>query len=59
VTVPRQTRNIIPKEGDEREFLFVVQIVHDAGDLVGIRTDLDDLHGDVPAVRGLHAGCKR
>jgi hypothetical protein len=48
--------DIIPKEGDECEFLFVAQIPHDVGDLGGIGADLDDLHGDVLIVRGLHAG---
>jgi hypothetical protein len=38
--------NIIPKEGDGREFLFVAQILHDVGGLGSIRTDLDDLHGN-------------
>jgi hypothetical protein len=35
------------EEGDEREFLFVTQIPHDASGLGGVRADLDDLHRDV------------
>jgi hypothetical protein len=45
--------DIVLEEGDEREFLFVAQILCDAGGLGSIRVDLDDLHGDVLAVRGL------
>jgi hypothetical protein len=49
--------NIIPEEGDEREFLFVTEIARYAGGLGSIRVDLDDLHGDVLIVQGLHVGC--
>jgi hypothetical protein len=40
------------EEGDECEFLFVVQITHDTGSLSSFCPDLDVL-----LHRGLHAGC--
>jgi hypothetical protein len=49
--------NISPKEVDEREFLFAVQITQDIGSLSSISPNLDGLHRDVFLVRGLHAGC--
>jgi hypothetical protein len=52
------TINIGPKEGDEREFLFAIQVSHNEGDLGSINPDLDGLHGDTLIVRGLHAGCQ-
>jgi hypothetical protein len=42
------------EEGDEREFLFAVQITRDTGSLSSHGPDLDGLHGDI---FGLHAGC--
>jgi hypothetical protein len=45
------------EEGDEREFLFVVQIPRYASDLGSIRPDLNGLHGDILFDRGLHTGC--
>jgi hypothetical protein len=42
------------EEGDEREFLFVVQITRDMGSLSSRGPDLDGLHGDIFE---LHAGC--
>jgi hypothetical protein len=42
--------NIVLKEGDERKFLCVAQIPRDAGNLGGIRADLDDLHRNILAV---------
>jgi hypothetical protein len=57
--LPGKHVNIILEEGDEHEFLFVAQIPRDVGGLGGIRTDLDDLHGDVLTVRGLHVRCRR
>jgi hypothetical protein len=45
------------EEVDNIEFLFVTQIPYDVGGLGGICADLDDLHGDVLIVRGLHTGC--
>jgi hypothetical protein len=56
--LPGKHVNIIPAEGDEREFLFVAQIPHDAGGLGGIHVNMDNLHGDVLVVRGLHMGCR-
>jgi hypothetical protein len=49
--------HITPEESDEREFLFAVQIPHDAGGLGSIRPDLNSLHGDVLFAEGLHVGC--
>jgi hypothetical protein len=58
---PRHLRWLLGKhidisleEGDEREFLFVVQITRDTGSLSNRGPDLDGLHGDVFR---LHAGC--
>jgi hypothetical protein len=49
--------HISPEEGDEREFLFAVQIPRDTGGLCSIHLDLNSLHGDILFARGLHAGC--
>jgi hypothetical protein len=46
--------DISPEEGDEREFLFDVQITRDMGSLSSRGPDLYGLHGDV---FGLHMGC--
>jgi hypothetical protein len=63
-TLPTKTKysdlfpsHISLEEGDEREFLFAVQIPRDAGGLGIIRPDLKSLHGDVLFAGGLHAGC--
>jgi hypothetical protein len=48
---------IDPEEGDERKFLFAAQVTNDVGGLGGIRPDLDGLHGNVLAAKGLHEGC--
>jgi hypothetical protein len=45
------------EEGDECEFLFVVQIPRYASGLGSIRPDLNGLHRDAHFVRGLHKGC--
>jgi hypothetical protein len=55
--VPSKHVNICPEEGDEREFLFVAQISHDAGGLGGISAELDGLHRDTLIVQGMHMGC--
>jgi hypothetical protein len=52
--LPGKHIDISPEEGDEREFLFAVQITRDTGSLSSLSPDLDGLHGDV---FGLHAGC--
>jgi hypothetical protein len=49
--------NISLEEGDEREFLFAVQITRDTGSLSSLSPDLDGLYGDVFLARGLHVGC--
>jgi hypothetical protein len=61
---PRYLRRLLDKhvyisseEGDEREFLFIVQIPHDAGDLIIIHPNLNGLYGDVLFAKGLHTGC--
>jgi hypothetical protein len=46
-----------PEEGDEREFLFAVQIFRYAGGLGSIHPDLNGLHGDTLFARGLHMRC--
>jgi hypothetical protein len=55
--LPGKHVHINPEEGDEREFIFTVQIPHDAGGLGSICPDLNSLHGDVLFTKGLHAGC--
>jgi hypothetical protein len=52
--LPGKHIDISLEEGDEREFLFVVQITRDMGSLSSRGPDLDGLHGDI---FGLHAGC--
>jgi hypothetical protein len=49
--------HISPEEGDEREFLFAVQIPRDVDGLGSIRPNLNSLHRDVLFVKGLQAGC--
>jgi hypothetical protein len=44
------------EEGDEREFLFAVQITRDTGSLSSIGPNLNG-HGDVLSCRELHMGC--
>jgi hypothetical protein len=60
---PRHLQRLLGKhayisleEGDEREFLFTVQIPHDVGDLGSICPDLNGLHRDVLFAKGLHTG---
>jgi hypothetical protein len=52
--LPGKHIDISPEVGDEREFLFIVQIIRDTGSLSSLSPDLDGLHGDV---FGLHVGC--
>jgi hypothetical protein len=56
--LPDKHVNISSEEGDEREFLFVVQVPRDAGSLGSINPDLNSLHGDSLIVGGLHVGCR-
>jgi hypothetical protein len=44
---PCENGDICPKEGNEREFLFFLQIARDAGGLGRICADLDGLDGTV------------
>jgi hypothetical protein len=46
--------DICPEEGDEREFLFLLQIAHDTCGLGGVRADLDGLDGSTVCPRWLH-----
>jgi hypothetical protein len=62
--VPRHLRqlagkhvDISPEEGDERKFLFAVQITRDTGSLSNLSPDLNGLYEDVFLARGLHVGC--
>jgi hypothetical protein len=55
--LPDKHINISPQKGVEHEFLFAVQIPHDAGGLGSICPDLNSLHENTLVVRGLHAGC--
>jgi hypothetical protein len=45
--LPGKHIDISPEEGDEREFLFAVQITRDMGCLSSLGPDLDGLHGDI------------
>jgi hypothetical protein len=45
------------EEGDERKFLFTVQITRDTGSLTSFGSDLDGLYGDILCGGGLHVGC--
>jgi hypothetical protein len=56
--LPGKHVNIVPKEGDKREFLFVTQVPRDVGIMGDIRADLDDLHEDILTILGLHMGCR-
>jgi hypothetical protein len=55
--LPGKHVNISSEEGDEREFLFAVQITQDTGSLSSLSPDLDDLYGDAFLARGLRARC--
>jgi hypothetical protein len=55
--LPGKHIDISPEEGDEREFLFAVQITRDTGSLTSFSPDLDELYGDIFLGSGLHAGC--
>jgi hypothetical protein len=44
-------------EGDEREFLFAVQIPRYTGGLGSIHPDLNGLHRNILFATGLHTGC--
>jgi hypothetical protein len=46
--------DICLEEGDERDFLFLLQIAHDASGLGGIHADLDGLDGTTVCSRWLH-----
>jgi hypothetical protein len=53
---PCEYVGICLEEGDEREFLFFLQITHDASGLGGIPTEPDGLDGDAISTRWLHLG---
>jgi hypothetical protein len=55
--LPGKYVDISSEEGDEREFLFAVQITRDMGSLSSNSPDLDGLYGDIFLARGLHVGC--
>jgi hypothetical protein len=44
------------KEGDEREFLFLLQIARDAGGPGGVHADLDGLDGSIVCPEGCTFG---
>jgi hypothetical protein len=56
--LPCKHIRVSPEEGDEREFLFAVQITRDTGSLSSIGPNLNGLHGDVFSCRELHVGCR-
>jgi hypothetical protein len=51
---PCENVDICPEEGDEREFLFLLQIASDAGGPGGVRANLDGLDGSTVCSRWLH-----
>jgi hypothetical protein len=51
---PCEYVGICLEEGDERDFLFLLQIARDASGLGGIHADLDGLDGTVVCSRWLH-----
>jgi hypothetical protein len=51
---PCEYVGICLEEGDERDFLFLLQIAHDASGLGGIHADLDGLDGTAVCSRWLH-----
>jgi hypothetical protein len=51
---PCEYANIYLEEGDERDFLFLLQVTRDACGLGGIRAKLDGLDGDAICPRWLH-----
>jgi hypothetical protein len=55
--LPCKHIRVSPEEGDEREFLFAVQVTRDTVSLSNIGPNLNGLHVDVLSCRGLHAGC--
>jgi hypothetical protein len=55
--LPGKHVDVSLEEGDEREFLFAIQITRDTGSLSSFGPDLEDLHDDVLLGRGLHVGC--
>jgi hypothetical protein len=55
--LPGKHVDISSEEGDEREFLFAVQITQDTGSLTSLSPDLDELYRDIFLARGLHVGC--
>jgi hypothetical protein len=55
--LPGKHVDIILEEGDEREFLFTVQITRDTGSLTSLSPSLNGLYWDIFLAKGLHAGC--
>ena len=51
---PCEHVDICLEEGDEHEFLFFLQITHDASGLGGARSELDGLGGHAVCPRWLH-----
>jgi hypothetical protein len=51
---PCEYVDICLEEGDERDFLFLLQIARDASGLGGIHVDLDGLDGTAVCSRWLH-----
>jgi hypothetical protein len=55
--LPGKHVDIRPKEGNEREFLFAVEITRYVSSLSSLSPDLDGLYEDIFLARGLHTGC--
>jgi hypothetical protein len=56
--LPDKHVDISSEEGDEREFLFAVQITQDTGSLSTLSPDLDGLYGGVFLAGRLHTGAE-
>jgi hypothetical protein len=54
--LPGKHIDISPEHGDEREFLFAVQITRDTGSLTSFSPNLDGLYGDILLGGRLHVG---
>jgi hypothetical protein len=55
--LPSKHIYIGPEEGDEHEFLFAIQVTRNTDGLGSVCPDLNGLHGNVLAARGLHMRC--
>jgi hypothetical protein len=55
--LPGKHVDINSEKGDEREFLFAVEITRDMGRLTSLSLDQIGLYEDIFLARGLYVGC--